>query len=231
MIAASGTSGSSVSGGIINPAISSGALSTLGVTAPGGGGGPDKDSIEMEINCDGEDSNGPHKMLHLDERWYTIMAQVIVPFVIAGLGMVGAGVVLDIVQHWELFKAISAIFTLIPALLGLKGNLEMTLAARFSTQVNPLFLFLIYKSIIKMFGFKKVNIGKIRDRSTILSAVLGNFALTQAQAIVVGFLASAGALALKLLTKKSTETLTFENSLVLLAGSMSTASFASLVLG
>jgi solute carrier family 41 len=38
-------------------------------------------------------------------------------------------------QHWELFKAITAIFTLIPALLGLKGNLEMTLASRFSTQV------------------------------------------------------------------------------------------------
>ena len=57
-----------------------------------------------------------------------------------------------------MFVHIPAIFTLIPALLGLKGNLEMTLASRFSTQVN---------------------VGKIRDRSTILSAVLGNIALTQ----------------------------------------------------
>ena len=87
----------------------------------------------MEVG-DGED--GPHKMIYTDERWYTILAQVIVPFIIAGFGMVGAGVVLDIVQHWELYKTISAIFTLIPALLGLKGNLEMTLAARFYTQVN-----------------------------------------------------------------------------------------------
>jgi solute carrier family 41 len=61
-------------------------------------------------------------------------------------------------KHWELFVVIPAIFTLIPALLGLKGNLEMTLASRFSTQVN---------------------IGLIKDRATIFSAVMGNIALTQ----------------------------------------------------
>jgi solute carrier family 41 len=42
--------------------------------------------------------------------------------------------------------------------LGLKGNLEMTLASRFSTQVN---------------------IGLIKDRPTVFSAVMGNIALTQ----------------------------------------------------
>ena len=57
-----------------------------------------------------------------------------------------------------MFVHIPAIFTLIPALLGLKGNLEMTLASRFSTQVN---------------------VGKICDKETGLSAILGNLALTQ----------------------------------------------------
>jgi len=187
-----------------------------GVGGSGGGGGGDGDGEGGSETLDTSTSsnNRAHKMsishmIHFDERWYTILAQVIIPFLIAGLGMVGAGVVLDIVQHWELYKAITAIFTLIPALLGLKGNLEMTLAARFSTQVN---------------------IGKIRDRSTIMSAVLGNFALTQAQAIVVGFLASIGALILKAITKDKSESLTFDDGLVLLAGSMSTASFASLIL-
>lgn len=142
-----------------------------------------------------------------DERWYTILVQVILPFFVAGFGMVGAGVVLDIVKHWPLYTNIKAIFTLIPALLGLKGNLEMTLASRFSTQVN---------------------LGHIKDKSTIMSAVLGNFALTQAQAIVVGFLASVGALALKFFTQ-STE-VDISNSFVLIAGCMSTASFASLIL-
>ncbi len=52
------------------------------------------------------------------ERWFTILLQVLFPFFIAGFGMVGAGVVLDQVQHWELYKNIKAIYTLVPALLG-----------------------------------------------------------------------------------------------------------------
>jgi solute carrier family 41 len=39
-------------------------------------------------------------------------------------------------QHWPLFVEISEMFILIPALLGLKGNLEMTLASRLSTAAN-----------------------------------------------------------------------------------------------
>ncbi|GAA6074433.1 solute carrier family 41 member 2-like, partial [Tachysurus ichikawai] len=38
--------------------------------------------------------------------------------------------------HWDAFKYITEIFILVPALLGLKGNLEMTLASRLSTAVN-----------------------------------------------------------------------------------------------
>ena len=64
------------------------------------------------------------------------MIQVFIPFLIAGFGTVGAGLVLDDVQHWKVFKEISEVFILVPALLGLKGNLEMTLASRLSTQAN-----------------------------------------------------------------------------------------------
>lgn len=39
-------------------------------------------------------------------------------------------------QHWEVFKEISEVFILVPALVGLKGNLEMTLASRLSTAVS-----------------------------------------------------------------------------------------------
>lgn len=140
------------------------------------------------------------------EPWYVIMLQILLPFFIAGFGMVAAGVVLDQVQHWEVYEKINAIYTLVPALLGLKGNLEMTLASRLSTQAN---------------------LGKINCKTTILHAMLGNFALTQAQAIVVGFLASIGAVLLKFLTDRE---FNYQNSLVLVAGSMSTASFASLLL-
>lgn len=39
-----------------------------------------------------------HEEKHSDERWYIILVQVLLPFFIAGFGMVAAGVVLDIVQ-------------------------------------------------------------------------------------------------------------------------------------
>ena len=55
---------------------------------------------------------------NVKERWYTVLLEVLFPFFIAGFGMVAAGVVLDKVQHWELYKSINAIYTLIPALLG-----------------------------------------------------------------------------------------------------------------
>lgn len=40
-------------------------------------------------------------------------------------------------QHWSVYEDINELFILIPALLGLKGNLEMTLASRLSTAVSP----------------------------------------------------------------------------------------------
>lgn len=42
-------------------------------------------------------------------------------------------------QHWKVFKVITEVFILVPALVGLKGNLEMTLAARLSTAVRIIF--------------------------------------------------------------------------------------------
>lgn len=94
------------------------------------------------------------------ESYLAITIQVFIPFLVAGLGMVGAGLVLDLVQvrfrsfpalydsgvidnvdlllfqHWEVFEKVNELMILVPALLGLKGNLEMTLASRLSTQAN-----------------------------------------------------------------------------------------------
>ena len=70
-----------------------------------------------------------------NETLMSLTVEIFLPFIVAGYGMVGAGVVLDIVQHWTVFEQINELFILVPALLGLKGNLEMTLASRLSTQV------------------------------------------------------------------------------------------------
>eukprot|EP00096_Caligus_rogercresseyi_P000961 TRINITY_DN11546_c0_g1_i1.p1 TRINITY_DN11546_c0_g1~~TRINITY_DN11546_c0_g1_i1.p1 ORF type:complete len:508 (-),score=151.65 TRINITY_DN11546_c0_g1_i1:480-2003(-) len=141
--------------------------------------------------------------------WITF--QIFIPFLLAGLGMVGAGLVLDSVQHWEVFENVSEIFILVPALLGLKGNLEMTLASRLSTHAH---------------------LGHLDTPKNIYSLVLGNLALVQCQGIVVGFLASAFAIIMGLLRSSDTQIVDeFYHGLLLCASSVVTASIASLVLG
>ncbi|XP_039243838.1 solute carrier family 41 member 1, partial [Pipra filicauda] len=78
----------------------------------------------------------PEPASPLKETSFSIGLQVLFPFLLAGFGTVAAGMVLDIVQHWDVFKNVTNLFILVPALLGLKGNLEMTLASRLSTAVS-----------------------------------------------------------------------------------------------
>uniref|UniRef100_A0A673N536 Solute carrier family 41 member n=1 Tax=Sinocyclocheilus rhinocerous TaxID=307959 RepID=A0A673N536_9TELE len=67
-----------------------------------------------------------------------LVIQILFPFLLAGFGTVLAGMLLDVVQHWDVFRNVTEIFILVPPLLGLKGNLEMTLASRLSTAVRLL---------------------------------------------------------------------------------------------
>ncbi|KAK2713498.1 solute carrier family 41 member 1-like isoform X2 [Artemia franciscana] len=165
--------------------------------------------IQMDIlrPSDSEVSMEPKDLPVIKETFWTISVQVFFPFLIAGLGMVGAGLVLDIVQHWDVFQNVSALFVMVPALLGLKGNLEMTLASRMSTQAN---------------------LGKMDNSTDQWSMIRGNLALVQVQAIVVGFLASIVAVIMSL----SGEDVFYLNKAILLcASAIVTASFASLILG
>lgn len=48
------------------------------------------------------------------------------PFLLAGFGMVDASLLLDKVQHGPVYRRVTEVYILVPALLELKGNLEMT---------------------------------------------------------------------------------------------------------
>lgn len=65
-----------------------------------------------------------------------IILQVCLPFMVAGFGNIGAGLVLSKVAHWDAFRRVPALIVLLPPLVGLKGNIEMTLASRLSTLSN-----------------------------------------------------------------------------------------------
>ncbi|XP_063220530.1 solute carrier family 41 member 1-like [Bacillus rossius redtenbacheri] len=141
------------------------------------------------------------------ETHLSIAVQVFIPFLIAGLGMVGAGLVLDVVQHWIVFEVITEIVILVPALLGLKGNLEMTLASRLSTQAN---------------------LGHMDTPNQQWSMIVGNLTLIQCQAIVVGFLGSLVAIVMGGIKSYSVE---LDHAFLLCASSLVTSSLASFVLG
>jgi len=134
------------------------------------------------------------------------MLQVFPTYIIAGLGMVAAGVVLNQVQFWPVFKEVGVII-MVPALLGLKGNLEMTLASRLSTACN---------------------LGKLDCKKDAVSMILGNLVLVQCQGIVVGFLASLVGMAMGWLPEGKFD---IDHALLLCASAVVTASIASFALG
>ncbi|XP_015782099.1 solute carrier family 41 member 1 [Tetranychus urticae] len=141
-----------------------------------------------------------------NETTKVIFFQVFIPFLIAGFGNVAAGLILDYVQTWEVFRSVGGLFVLVASFLGFKGNLEMTLAARLSTQAN---------------------LGRMDLLSEQLKVAVGNIALIQCQAVIVAFLASAIAIA-----STSLQLMTFDlsKSLILISTSLVTASVTGLFL-
>uniref|UniRef100_A0A5S6R3I5 SLC41A/MgtE integral membrane domain-containing protein n=1 Tax=Trichuris muris TaxID=70415 RepID=A0A5S6R3I5_TRIMR len=135
-----------------------------------------------------------------------IILQAFGPLFLAGFGQVGAGLILDRIQHWRVFDEIPELFTLVTALVGLKGNLEMTLASRLSTLAN---------------------LGKIDDSKERISHMFCNVCLVEAQATFLSFLAAMVALSLRWATSGD---FLWQNVWVLTASSLSTGCSAALIL-
>ncbi|KAI5618047.1 solute carrier family 41 member 2 isoform X1, partial [Silurus asotus] len=164
------------------------------------------DEVDEEEESEEETQKpAPHNMPK--ESPLAMALQILVPFLLAGFGTVSAGMVLDIVQHWDAFKYITEIFILVPALLGLKGNLEMTLASRLSTAVN---------------------VGKMDSPIEKWNLIIGNLALKQVQATVVGFLAAVAAIILGWIPEGRFQ---MSHAVLLCSSSVATAFIASLLQG
>ncbi|XP_050086631.1 solute carrier family 41 member 1 isoform X3 [Anopheles aquasalis] len=183
----------------------------------GGAGGTDGDGGEVV-------SSGRTGAAGLrPEKWWQTTIQIAIPFFIAGIGTIGAGIILGRVEgrssfgedstfisflasHWKVFKHVTELFILVPALLGLKGNLDMCLASRLSTQAN---------------------LGNMTSKREILHMIVGNIALVQVQAIVAAFIVSIFAISVGAIMNGN---FVFDHAMLLTAASMFTATTSCFVL-
>lgn len=151
-----------------------------------------------------KDAKPPDLKYGKESSWVDAV-QMFASFLLAGFGMVAASLLLDVVQHWPVFMQVSEVYILVPALLGLKGNLEMTLASRLSTNAH--------------LGHLDTHLGAL---------VTGNLCLIQCQAVLVGFLASMAAVAMGWIPDGQFD---IHHAMLLCASSVLTAAVASFVLG
>lgn len=112
-----------------------------------------------------------------------------------------------IFQRWEVFRNVSELIIMVPALIGLKGNLDMCLASRLSTQAN---------------------LGNMLNFKNMVSMVIGNICLVQIQAIVASFIVALFAIAVNAAINGNS---TLETSIMVIAAAMFTATTSCLVLG
>jgi len=128
------------------------------------------------------------------------------PFLVAGLGMVAAGILLGAVKTLPVYIEVNELLILVPPLLGLKGNLEMTLASRLSTHAN---------------------LGLLDECGPFCRIAVGNLAVVQCQAAVVGCLAAVVAFCLDFITTGAFHP---RHILLMASASVAAASTASLLL-
>lgn len=182
-----------------------------------GGGGDDDDNNVVATSggvgkgcLGGPGGGGGHGGLGGEikqEKWWETTLQISIPFFIAGIGTIGAGIILGRVEHWKVFAHVTELFILVPALLGLKGNLDMCLASRLSTQANLGNMSSGYREIVHM--------------------VIGNVALVQVQATVAAFIVSIFAIGVGAAMNGR---FLFDHAMLLTASAMFTATSSCFVL-
>lgn len=108
-----------------------------------------------------------------------------------------------------MFKTVSQLLILVPALLGLKGNLDMCLASRLSTQAN---------------------LGNMHDFRETVRMIIGNIALVQIQAIVAAICVALFAMTVGAITNADS-TFVWNHAVLLATSSISTATSSCFILG
>ncbi|KAG0275765.1 hypothetical protein BGZ95_008398 [Linnemannia exigua] len=137
-----------------------------------------------------------------------LLMQASTTLIFAVSGLICAGWLLDVIQHWQVFIDISELIILIPILLNLKGNLEMNLASRLSTAAN---------------------LGLLDQRASRNAFIKGNLGLLQLQSLAVGSVAGLFSFGLGVVVHPTTNNL--NEIALMITASMLCAALSSFVLG
>ena len=97
--------------------------------------------VEVLINTERGNENDDDVLLITDDTHNKTMngelfRESVFSLVFSTLGLIGAGYLLDKIQHLDVFTKVSELIMLIPVLLNLKGNLELNFSLRLSTAVR-----------------------------------------------------------------------------------------------
>ncbi|CAG9535578.1 unnamed protein product [Cercopithifilaria johnstoni] len=155
-------------------------------------------------------SDSPQEITRGGERERTVLInvlrQTLLPFFVAGLGQICTGLFFERAQHWWFFLYVPETFILVPALLGLKGNLEVTYASRFCTLSNA---------------------GQTDKASEIFFIARFNLCLIELQAIVLSFFAALLSSAISLINCDFNRS----HATVVLSSGIYAASLSSFIVG
>ncbi|XP_030369238.1 solute carrier family 41 member 1-like [Scaptodrosophila lebanonensis] len=143
------------------------------------------------------------------EHWCCTFAQILIPYFLAGSGTITAGIMLGNVQDWSVFQDMNEIFMLVPALCGLKGNLDMCVASRLSTLSN---------------------MGSLQNSGNIREILVGNLALVQVQAIVCSLLLTTTVCIISTVSTPAATDVALHHYGTLMAATLITSSISCLLL-
>jgi solute carrier family 41 len=169
---------------------------------------PGRNNTFDGIDTDHDDLKSGHGDEDLsDQTWAQFTLELIPGYLFGTTGLLITGFVFDIVSVWGVFKSTTELFILVPVLLALKGNLDMTLCSRLSTSSHS---------------------GVFQDTEKTWKLVGANMALMQVQAITVAILAAVLSVPMNALTNGW---MTFDKFSLLLVSSLTAASSAAAILG
>ncbi|CAJ0750813.1 1117_t:CDS:10 [Entrophospora sp. SA101] len=168
-------------------------------------------TVEDDSDRDSVGKTKRQKLTSIEETVHgerNLAFEAMPPLIISVAGLMLAGWLLDVVQHWPVFNKIPELFILVPVLLNLKGNLEMNLASRLSTSAN---------------------LGELDKPSVRYALVWGNLAVLQVQSLIVGAVAGLFSFIEGIIFHPSHVNSFYESMLVIVA-SMICAALSSMIL-